>query len=88
MEIAAFFGKKLAELTGLYEIGCVALIKLSVQDAGRDLAHVTYQEMREVFQVHLLKRLQRLQVDGAAQVTARMLAILSTQQSLFTMSAR
>jgi hypothetical protein len=88
MDVTAFFGSKLAELTGQYEYGCVALIKLAIQDAGKDPARMSFQDMQEVFRVHLLKRLERIKAKDPAQVTAQMLAILNKQQSLFTMSAR
>jgi hypothetical protein len=88
MDITVFFGSKLAGLTGQYEYGCVALIKLAIQDAGKDPARISFQEMQEVFKVHLLKRLERIKTKDPAQVTAKMLAILNAQQSLFTMSAR
>ena len=88
MDLIVFFGSKLAELTGQYEMGCVALIKLAIQDAGKDLARISFSEMQEVFKVHLLKRLERIKAKEPAQVTAKMLATLNAQQSLFTMSAR
>lgn len=88
MDITVFFGSKLAELTGQYEMGCVALIKLAIQDAGKDPARITFPEMQEVLKVHLLKRLERIKAKDPAQVTAKMLATLNAQQSLFTMSAR
>ncbi len=88
MDMMMFFGSKLAELTGQYEFGCIALIKLAIQDAGKDPSRITALEMREVFQVQLQKRLERIKAPNPGQVTATMLAILNSNQSLFTMSAR
>lgn len=88
MDIFVFFGSKLAELTGQYEYGCIALVKLAVQDAGKDPSHISFQEMQDVFKVHLLKRLERIKAKDPAQITAKMLATLEERQSLFTMSAR
>jgi hypothetical protein len=87
MDICPVLGRKLAELTGQYEVGCVALIKLSVQDAGKDPARLSYVEMRDVLQVNLLRRLERLKVPNPPQVTAKLLSVLREQQSLFTLSA-
>jgi hypothetical protein len=87
MDIVAFAGGKLSELTGQYEMGCVALIKLSAQDAGKDPAKLSYQDMRQIVQVQLLKRLERINAKEPAQVTAKMLKILDEGQSLFTMAA-
>jgi len=83
-----FFGSQLAELIGQYEYGCVALIKLAIQAAGKDPARVIFPELQEVFKVHLLKRLERIKTKDPSQVAAKMLSILNSQQSLFTMSAR
>lgn len=88
MDMIAFFGNQLAELTGLYEIGCVALIKLAIQDASKNPSQISYQEMRDVFQVQLLKRLERIRAKDPAQIAAQMLSILNERQSIFTMSAR
>ena len=88
MDITVFFGSKLAELTGQYEYGCVALVKLAIQDAGKDPAHISFHEMQDVFKVQLLKRLERIKAKDPAQVAMKMQAILNAQQSLFTMSAR
>ena len=88
MDVIKFFGSKLAELTGQYEFGCIGLIKLSIQDAGKDAERISFAEMQEVFQTHLLKRLERVKVKDPAHVTNKMLAILNERQSLFTMSAR
>jgi len=88
MDITVFFGSKLAEFTGQYEYGCVALIKLAIQDAGKDPRRISFQEMQDVFKVHLLKRLERIKTKDPAHVTAKMLASLTEKQSLFTMSAR
>jgi hypothetical protein len=88
MNVINYFGSKLSELTGQYELGCVALIKLAIQDAGKQPDHISFPEMQSVFQTHLLKRLERIKVNNPAQVTNTMLALLSERQSLFTMSAR
>jgi hypothetical protein len=88
MDVIKFFGNKLAELTGQYELGCISLIKLSIQDAGKDATRISFPEMQEVFQTHLFKRLERVKVKDPSQVTNKMLAILNERQSLFTMSAR
>ncbi len=88
MDITVFFGSKLAEFTGQYEYGCVALIKLAIHDAGKDPSSISFQEMQEVFRVHLLKRLERIKAKEPARVAAKMQAVLDMQQSLFTMSAR
>jgi hypothetical protein len=88
MDIIPVFGGKLAELIGQYELGCEALIRLAIQDAGKNPVQITYLEMREVFQVHLLKRLERINIKEPAQVTAELLEALNQQQSLFTLAAR
>jgi hypothetical protein len=80
------FGFKLAELTKQNEAASVGLISLAIKDAGKDPKEMGYQDFKVVFQDHLSRRLQKMNVADHEKIIGQMIQYLSQQQSLFTMS--
>ena len=81
------FGFKLAELTKQNEAASIGLIGLAIKDAGKNPQQMGYQDFKVVFQDHLPKRLERLNISDRERIVNQMLQCLSQQQSLFTMMA-
>ncbi len=88
MELLSLFGSKLAELTGQKNSVGVGILCLSITDAGKNPQQMSYQDFKEVFGNHLLKRLEDLEVSECERVVQEMLTLLNQKQSIFTMTAR
>lgn len=81
------FGFKLAELTKQNEAASIGLISLAIKDAGKNPQQMGYQDFKVVFQDHLPKRLERLNISDREKIVNQLLQYLGQQQSLFTMMA-
>jgi hypothetical protein len=82
------FGFKLAQLTKQNEAASVGLISLAIKDAGKDPKEMGYQDFKSVFQDHLSRRLERMDIVDHEKIVGQMIQYLGQQQSLFTMSVR
>lgn len=80
------FGFKLAELTKQNEAATIGLISLAIKDAGKNPQQMGYQDFKTVFQNHLPKRLEKLNISDREKIIGQMLQYLGQQQSLFTMA--
>jgi hypothetical protein len=60
---------------------------LAIKDAGKNPQQMGYQDFRAVFQDHLPKRLEKLNIADREKIVGQMLQYLGQQKSLFTMAA-
>jgi hypothetical protein len=77
MNLVFTFGFKLAELTKQSEAASIGLISLAIIDAGRNPQQMSYQDFMIVFQYHLPRRLEKLNLPDCEKITGQMLQYLA-----------
>jgi len=88
MEMVNLFATSLSEIAGITLAHCVGLLRLAIKDAGLspDQA-LTYHDFKQVFEIHLNKRLKAIDVKNADAVIVKLTQVLNEKQSLITMAA-
>lgn len=81
------FGYKLAELTNQKEFAGIGLLCLAIKDSGRGFSNLSYEDFKNVFLVHLPKRLEKMPLPNKRQIIDEMMRKLQEDQSIFTVSA-
>lgn len=88
MEVMYTFGFKLAELLGKGEAAGLGLLVLAVRDAGKNSQKLTYAEFSEILNVHLRRRMEKMNIVDRDRVIVELQQFLTEKQSLFAMVAR
>ena len=88
MEILYVLSFGLSELIKMNEAQALGLFSLAIKDANKKPGALSYEDCRQVIQVNLKPRLEKMKIANADKVTADMLKLLSQKQSLFVMMAR
>ena len=89
MNIIQNLAASLAELTHLQTAHALGLLRLSVKDAGLNPdTPLSYEELRDIVQVQMRKRLDAIRVANSHEVVGKMLVALNEKQSLLSMTAR
>ena len=88
MEIIYALSFKLSELLKMNDAQAIGLFALAIKDGKKNIGALSYEDCREVIQVHLKARLDKLHTAKSDEVVAQLLKLLATKQSLFVMMAR
>jgi hypothetical protein len=88
MEIIYVISFKLSELLKINEAQAIGVFTLAIKDGNKKMGSLSYEDCREVIQVHLKERLKKIGTPNPDSVIGQLTQLLAQKQSLFVMMAR